>query len=422
MRLPPSNMNPALVTATGSDEARTLADWMADVNTYIYIQAASSGSRQAIQDAINTLNGADGGTVILGPGDHMLDGDFILPKTGAPVNIRGVGNATVLKGLAGFSGPYISIGDQVTGGGMSVEVTDLAMTSPVSGTYSGIDAYRFNAGRLARLKITAPVTGIGITDTYGLTVDDCIVENASSAGFYAATACHNLKIRGGGFFTCASYGVFLDVEAFNVLIEGTDFEVNGIGIRADNQDSLAIKSCYIENCVTALFDFNACRSVSLDANFLGLSPAYEITGIDGGYISNTTLLTQTITVDTTGGLTGFDVGNFYSFGVGKVIVPQPWLTPTLINSWAQHANQMPVGYRRDSQGTVYLRGGLINGTASTIAFTLPAGYRPAGVTNFACTGGGGANWVQVQADGDVLMVTAPTNSGGLNGIFFEAAA
>ncbi|MCU4184038.1 SGNH/GDSL hydrolase family protein [Acidiferrimicrobium sp. IK] len=53
-----------------------------------------------------------------------------------------------------------------------------------------------------------------------------------------------------------------------------------------------------------------------------------------------------------------------------------WIAPTLVNAWANLGNGFgPVGYRKDSNGFVHLRGAVNSGTAGAI-FTLPVGYRP----------------------------------------------
>ena len=58
--------------------------------------------------------------------------------------------------------------------------------------------------------------------------------------------------------------------------------------------------------------------------------------------------------------------------------PGTWVTMTLINSWSNDAAVGPCAYRKDSNGTVFLKGSCVNaGDVSTSCFILPAGYRPA---------------------------------------------
>ena len=69
-------------------------------------------------------------------------------------------------------------------------------------------------------------------------------------------------------------------------------------------------------------------------------------------------------------------------------VQEAWITPTLINGWASSSSYPTVGYFKDTLGIVHLRGVLINGTASTVPFVLPAGYRPIATMKFGCSTNG----------------------------------
>lgn len=54
--------------------------------------------------------------------------------------------------------------------------------------------------------------------------------------------------------------------------------------------------------------------------------------------------------------------------------------PAFSNSWVNYdtTNWGYAAFMKDSLGIVHLRGLIKNGTVSTVAFTLPAGYRPSG--------------------------------------------
>lgn len=58
-----------------------------------------------------------------------------------------------------------------------------------------------------------------------------------------------------------------------------------------------------------------------------------------------------------------------------------WITPTFVNSWVQYDTAHPVGYYKDACGIVHLRGRVSGGTAATVAFTLPSGYRPSALVS-----------------------------------------
>lgn len=84
------------------------------------------------------------------------------------------------------------------------------------------------------------------------------------------------------------------------------------------------------------------------------------------------------------------------------------------------ANLAP-GFWKDGSGLVHLQGALGSPGAVTV-FTLPAGYRPAGIVRYLVPVGAGlTDTVQIDPDGTVTTVTGgdPLN---LDGIAFRASA
>jgi hypothetical protein len=66
---------------------------------------------------------------------------------------------------------------------------------------------------------------------------------------------------------------------------------------------------------------------------------------------------------------------------------EAWIAPTLGASWVNTGGAKQVaGYRKDSDGRVWIHGNIKNGTTTdgTVLFTLPAGYRPVGTENVMC--------------------------------------
>lgn len=104
-----------------------------------------------------------------------------------------------------------------------------------------------------------------------------------------------------------------------------------------------------------------------------------------------------------------------------------WTAPTLQNSWVNFDNgYAPVGYWKDINGTVHLRG-LIKGgntNSGTILFTLPSGYRPAYNESFSVyqyDTGISTGAIDISPTGQVIL-RVPTNSTyiSLSGITFRA--
>lgn len=101
-------------------------------------------------------------------------------------------------------------------------------------------------------------------------------------------------------------------------------------------------------------------------------------------------------------------------GLTGAPTPASWLVPTLINSWANNGGGFEtIGYLKDSLGFVHLKGVIHAGTTSTVAFILPAGYRP-GATTFSATaiGSGVAGQLEIDVSGNAT----PFHSGGVTSV------
>lgn len=89
-----------------------------------------------------------------------------------------------------------------------------------------------------------------------------------------------------------------------------------------------------------------------------------------------------------------------------------WIAPTLINSWANYgAPDGPVGYMKDRNGIVHIRGVVyrtVAGYASITMFVLPVGYRPMsrGYINWAAYGNDRWCSLYVDSSGNVGCYTA----------------
>ena len=103
--------------------------------------------------------------------------------------------------------------------------------------------------------------------------------------------------------------------------------------------------------------------------------------------------------------------------------------PTFDNSWdnvgTPYAN---AAFYKDLFGVVRLQGRIDTGATGTVAFTLPAGYRPSDELAFTVhntaggPGPGGASvWVKVEANGDVTPNYSAGADVGLDQISFRVA-
>jgi hypothetical protein len=80
-----------------------------------------------------------------------------------------------------------------------------------------------------------------------------------------------------------------------------------------------------------------------------------------------------------------------------------WTAPTsFTNSWVDYGSGYDAAaYRINPDGDVELKGVIKDGTASTSAFTLPVGYRPAAHMVFTTDNNGGYAYVIIEDDGSV---------------------
>ena len=100
---------------------------------------------------------------------------------------------------------------------------------------------------------------------------------------------------------------------------------------------------------------------------------------------------------------------------------EDWIYPTLLSGWVINSTpQDVVGYCKHISGLVSFRGAIVGGTAATIPFILPVGYRPLTQKYYLarCTSGAVGS-VTVLSDGSV-RVDNVTGWISLSGITFVA--
>ncbi|MDQ1111147.1 hypothetical protein QE418_000595 [Microbacterium testaceum] len=103
----------------------------------------------------------------------------------------------------------------------------------------------------------------------------------------------------------------------------------------------------------------------------------------------------------------------------------PWVSVAagdFQNSWSSVGEPYsPVAYRLSADGTeVLLVGALTGGTSPGVAFTLPAGYRPAKGKRLSAysVGNGGGRGIEVGSDGTVRVLSGVTSPISLDGLRF----
>lgn len=96
--------------------------------------------------------------------------------------------------------------------------------------------------------------------------------------------------------------------------------------------------------------------------------------------------------------------------------------PAFQNGWVNFGGVDAVcSFYKDPWGIVHVKGTIKSGTASSIVFTLPAGYRPQHTEFFAIVANGAFGYCTVTPAGDVTVVGSTTYTT-ISGITFRAYA
>lgn len=102
--------------------------------------------------------------------------------------------------------------------------------------------------------------------------------------------------------------------------------------------------------------------------------------------------------------------------VTRLTTPLVWTPVTFLNAWTNFgAGYAPAEYTKDALDRVYIRGLITGGANGTVAFNLPAGYRPssAGHLNFPSNDNNVAaqtlGRIDVLTNGNVLCIAPNAN-------------
>jgi hypothetical protein len=191
-----------------------------------------------------------------------------------------------------------------------------------------------------------------------------------------------------------------------------------------------VTGCYIEYAPNLeFFCRDVCYGIDIDNNWIGYNTqgnsmmsgggSQLILNIHGGRWVNNTTGGATYQFD---GATCRDIddgGNILLTGSGQ-LGPAPFTPVTFLNAWTQGSRT--VGFKKQQDGTVELRGVLNGSGAGTTAFQLPSGYLPAQqlrvpmLHESANTFGA----LIIDFNGNVVPLTATGGSATLDGIRFIA--
>lgn len=307
-----------------------------------------------------------------------------------------------------------------------VRIQDIFFSGPYGTASNGIKFTGGNNCVVERCVFQNQTTGIELNSSYAVEIIGCIFDVCYTYGIRADTSAHNLSVERCGFFTCGvlglGHGLSLEAASDNIRIVGNDFEYCYVNMRLNNCTAVEITGNYCEYHAEQSFDLDGtCYGVKIEHNWiaLGVGPGATeiIKNVTGGSFKRNTIYNQSIDFDHTL-LNSFTIGVNRKTGTGT-LETHPWISPALLNSWAQQVNYTPIGYTKDEDGWVYLRGGLFGGTVPNTLFVLPVGYRPAAIAVFGTEGPSGACRITINPDGTVVPTVAGGNNPFLDGIAFK---
>jgi hypothetical protein len=346
----------------------------------------ATDDRAAIQAAVDLAAERQKAVYIpASPAAYRIGGPIVIAKA-AEITLQGDGwNLSQIGGKAGYAGNYITFGDADPTAGIMSRISDLGFIGPISGTVgSAIRAMNANTAVFERLLFQSVQTGVDLASCFAVTFRDCTWDVTPSTAIYSSTGAHNLVVDDCHFYSAGgSTGqcIRLDGVTDNIVIQNSDFEYCASVLQATNLTAVRITGNYIEYCVNPEFYFSGtARGVVIENNWIalrqgGLTSTYD--NIAGGRFVNNTLYNQKIAWGAA--IKDFDVGPNHYTGT-STLAPSPFTRVTSFQNTytATDSTNHPVGYRRDQNGAVELRGQISGGASSAgnVAFNLPIGYRP----------------------------------------------
>lgn len=374
-----------------------------------------------------------GGTILCAPGKTYAFGSrWSITKTAGKQVIVDMNGCTFTKTAGGWAGAIMYFGNP----------TDVAGAYPLvlrNGIFQGVGAAGTGlilewAGNttLSGVVFRNFVQSVSLTNCFAVRFDQkCQFLYNDTAAIICNTESHNLTVDGCGFYVNQRDIYFITgAPAYNVNLVNCDFEGSlNAGSNAIVMDQgggcVNITGCYLEGKNGAPIVFGAAMSgLRVTNNWIGFNTGSQQWGnINSGILEGNIFWDQAQTVLSS--VKDFDIGHNAYAGTSNQIFT-PWQTPTFTNGFSNTGGTWAgnvAGFRKDRNGVVHLRG-MVQSTSDASAFSLPAGYRPAGLTSFITTSANGGKTdlarVQVSAGGAVTVFRGTDTSADLSCVSFTA--
>nr|WP_273792456.1 glycosyl hydrolase family 28-related protein [Brucella anthropi] len=400
-------------------------------NTY------ASANKNAIQAAIETANNLGVRPVRVPSGTFVVSDKINLPKN-YNVMIFGYGRGSIIKGGEGFTGEIFYYGGLTAAGGTLSAIQDIELGGALSGSCNGIKAQNANTGQIKGVLFRGCTTCIEMENSFAVKITRCDFLVPVAYGIYSSTSCHNLLVDTNWFWTAGLAALSIAGVSNNIVVTNNDMEYCNTCIQTSaSVRSLIFTGNYVEGSVDREFNFGSpIYGFTCENNVIELRGAVPGSGVGSGAVSSydniiggsfryNAQFEQKISFSSTcAGITVVP-GSLTGSTVISSLSALPYKDPgSLLNNWSKADNvTYPVGYSRDGDGNVHLKGQITSGSGSTgnTAFTLPVGYRPLTRQVMSCTvGGGTVAQVIVDTNGNVVPTLAQGNSLWLDAIKFPA--
>lgn len=144
------------------------------------------------------------------------------------------------------------------------------------------------------------------------------------------------------------------------------------------------------------------------------------TGANAGNASGVVLPTGVTRIVRHNGESTYPAGPEVNSSTGYITgAPLPtFVAPTLLNSWVNFGGAVDTAGYALHMGVVYLKGRVKNGTANSVIFNLPVGFRPSLDKNFTVNSNGALGIITVTSAGDVQQAVGSTVGMNLDGVIF----
>lgn len=359
------------------------------------------------------------------PNRLVIASQVSLPKGNPPLVLRCDSTASIFVNDPKLTKGMFAGGGPSAAGGIGVEVEGCGFAGDTPTTGTGFVLTNANGMVFRNNAFTRMAAGILSTEGYALTLDGGSFDNVLRP-FQSTGSAHNFvarRVKAYGGNQTFMFGGPTD----NISISDGDFEGIATVLQMAGGSALRFVGNYVEYMVyDPIYSSAPLYGADFSNNWVALGQNnWSVVNWVGGQFKRNSIYNQTITFPSN--TVDLEVADNLQSGTASVGA-MPYQVPTLVNSWIQQPNYSSIGFRKAADGTVRLRGNLLNYTAAlkSAAFQLPYGYRPATQRVFVAAGSSGPTTVTINGDGTVI-VTATGGAGtdgnpyqaGLDGISFE---